>query len=582
MTMNRQIVPQWQLLELTLPTEVTYDNPFLDVRLTATFVSGTATHVVDGFYDGEEDGSAVWRVRFAPMIQGEWTWTTSSNEPDLNDVTGAFECTEPVNSGGLTVSHQFPNWFFRSDGSAQFIVNDGWTPHPGSKYGIEEYGAQVFSYPTEQQFRTFVDVLSRNRVNMVIDLKQLYARQKTCTDTSFLWPWKVVDPGTHRIDRERFSLEYFQRLDRQIAYSRDHEVFYGVEVLYDNSTFRKQEWANNPYNESNDGWIRDWDAPTDEYTTDQPPFGWGVGWIFDVTNRTHLTYLTRMVSYLVARTSAFWNVFYAMGCESSNLYPGIARRIEKWYTWWGDYMASKDPHGRLLTLGDVGSREANAHINRNARNNMITTQEHTFTDDIHDYSDSIHTFGKRFWEFRRPTVIGEQDGRNNNKYWKERRGYWVAFATGFMFGRIDRHYELADGDRLRESTLFGHEADPEIYAYLSHLRTFVEDGAVSFWRLVPNDAALAEADRSVYCLAEAGREYVVYFAGGGSACIELPSGRYRVRWFDPRLGTFEQDQEVQVDGEVTGTNPAEVAAALPFTAPDSEDWALLVQKTGEA
>jgi hypothetical protein len=570
----------WDIFEQEFRTRQDIGNPFTEVTLSVDFTNGETRHVIDGFFDGERDGELIWRVRFAPMVKGSWSFRTSSNCKDLDSLQGDFECSEPVSAGGLTVNHQFPNWFFRSDGSAEFIVNDGWTPHPGSKYGIEQYGAQIFSYPTEEQFRVFVEALARHRVNMIVDLKQLYARQKTCTDPSFLWPWKVVEPETHRIDRERLSLEYFQRLDRQIQLARDLGVFYGVEVLYDNSTFRKQEWANHPYNEKNGGWIGDWDKPTDEYTTDQLPFGWGLRRILDLDNSVHMTYLSRMVSYMVARTSAYRNVFYAMGCETSNIYPGQAQRVDDWFAWWGDYMARKDPHGRLLTIGDVGSRdgvpwheinENSAFVYGNARNNIITTQEHTFTDDVIEYSDAIHKFGLRFWKFRRPMVIGEQDGRNNNKYWKERRGYWVAFVSGFAMGRIDRHYQLSTGDQLGESALFGHEGEPEIYLAMENLASFVDQGDVRFWRMSPSDSLLADASAGVYCLAEEGREYVLYFAQGGTAGVSLPSGTYRIRWYDPRNGEFLPDR--------VATGVADDAVSLE--APDSEDWAVLIQKTGE-
>jgi len=576
--MKQLQIPQWNVFEKTLYTKARYTNPFTDVRLSVRFKNKTVIHHVDGFYDGlsnQNEGELLWRFRFAPMIKGQWEYLTFSNETELNGIRGEFVCIDPVHSGGLTVNHQFPNWFFRSDGSSQFILNDGWTPHPGSKYGIEKYGAQIFSYPTEEKFRTFITILSRHRVNMTIDLKQLYARQKTCTDPSFLWPWKVIDPQTHRIDREQFSLEYFQRLDRQIQFALKHNVFYGVEVLYDNSTFRKQEWANHPYKETNGGWIKDWDAPTDDYTTDQLPFGWGLRRLLDLKNKTHITYLTRMVSYLAARTAAYWNVFYAMGCETSNIYPGMADLVHKWYEWWGDYMASKEPYGRLLTIGDVAPQryglsynmdEKTAFTYQNARNNLITTQEHTFTDDIHDYSDAIYRAGLRFWKFRRPTVIGEQDGRNNNKYWKERRGYWAAFTSGYMMGRIDRHYEIADGDLLRESTLFGNDGDPAIYNYMENLSLFIKDGAVSFWRMIPMPDLLINPDRSVYCLGEEGVEYVIYFAAGGSTEISFPESCYEYLWFDPRDGVFLNEGSCK-----GGVNK--------FDAPDKEDWVLLVRRT---
>lgn len=576
---NMKQIPQWNVYEQVFEISNCYDNPFSEVRLSVRLIHEKSELTIDGFYDGVEEntGKSIWRFRFAPMFTGSWKFRTFSNDLELDSIQGEFSCIEPVTSGGLTVNHQFPNWFFRSDGTPQFILNDGWTPHPGSKYGIEKYGAQVFTYPSEKKFRTFIKVLSSHRVNMIIDLKQLYARQKNCTDPSFLWPWKVIDTETHEIDREQFSLDYFQRLDRQIKFAQDHNVFYGVEVLYDNSTFRKQEWANHPYNESNGGWIRDWDAQTDEYTTDQLPFGWGLRWILNLKNKIHMTYLTRMVSYLVARTAAYSNVFYAMGCETSNIYPGLAGLVNDWYDWWGDYMASKDAHGRLLTIGDVAPQKYGpeyemdpntAYTYQNARNNMITTQEHTFTDDINDYADSIYNVGLQFWKFRRPAVIGEQDGRNNNKYWKERRGYWVAFVSGYMMGRIDRHYELADGDQLRESTLFGISGDPAIYTFMENLALFIEKGNVAFWRMKPLPGELMNSTGSVYCLGEMGQEYVLYFTTGGAAEISLPYGIYSYCWYNPRAGLFSKEGLCQ-----SGMNS--------FKAADKEDWTLLIKKTGE-
>ena len=578
--MSQTKVPQWNILEKSYTTSKQYTNPFTDVRLSVCFTYNSTSYNVDGFYDGidqQDKNKHIWRFRFAPMKQGQWEFETTSNDPELNGLKEDFLCTEPESSGGLTVNHQFPNWLFREDGKAQFILNDGWTPHPGSKYGIEKYGAQVFSYPTEKKFQTFIKRISKHRVNMTIDLKQLYARQKTCTDPSFLWPWKVIDPETHKIDKEMFSLEYFQRLDRQVQFAKEHNVFYGVEVLYDNSTFRKQEWANHPYNETNGGWIKDWDAPTDEYTTDQLPFGWGLREILNLENKTHMKYLTRMVKYLVARTSAYWNVFYAMGCETTNIYPGLSELAFNWYDWWGDFMSSKDPYGRLLTIGDVAPQsygmdhkmdKNTAFTYGNPRNNIITTQEHTYTDDINDYSDSIYKMGICFWKYRKPMVVGEQDGRNNKKYEKERRGFWAAFLAGFTMGRIDRHYEIADVDKLRESTLFGLKDDPDIYKYMENLYKFIDKGKVSFWRMKPLPKTLITADRSIYCLGEEGKEYIIYFATGGTAEVQLPNGNYEYCWFDPKEGIFKDKSNC-----LKGLNK--------FTAPNTQDWTIIIRKTGE-
>jgi hypothetical protein len=311
--MDRPEVPLWECFESTFRVAKNYENAFTEVRITVQLRNGGRKYTVDGFFDGEEGAESVFRFRFAPFFTGKWDYETSSNEPALNGLRGEFEAVEAISRGGLTTSSQFPNWFFRQDGGPEFVVNDGWTPHPGSSYGIERYGAQRFTYPTEHDYQVFVDVLSSHGVNMIVDLRQLYARQDQITETSYLWPWKVVDKSTNRIDKDRFNLEYFQRLDRQLAYAQSRGVFYGLELLYDNSTYRRAEWSHHPWNERNGGWIEDWDGTDGDYVRDQLPFGWSVRKIFDLENTTHKTYLKRYLSYVVARTSAYWSVFYSIG-----------------------------------------------------------------------------------------------------------------------------------------------------------------------------------------------------------------------------------------------------------------------------
>jgi hypothetical protein len=176
---------------------------------------------------------------------------------------------------------------------------------------------------------------------------------------------------------------------------------------------------------------------------------------------------------------------------------------------------------------------------------------------------NLNRFGERLWGYDRPAIIGEQDRFNNNRYERERRGYWVALASGFMMGRVDRHYPVADGERLYESKLFGLAGDPPIYGDLARMAQLIERCGVAWWRMAPSDGLLVEADNLVYCLAEAGREYLVYYVAGGSAGLELPAGPFAVRWLNPRTG------------ETTERPPAG-GGLERFAAPDGEDWVLHV------
>jgi hypothetical protein len=526
-----------------------YSNPFQDVSLLVVFRNKSSRYLVNGFYDGEEESVNIWKVRFAPISEGNWEYKTFSNDLELNGLTGQLLCTTPLSKGGLIINQQFPNWFFRSDGSAQMIINDGWYPHPGFD-NRPEHGAPQFSYPSEQDIKTYLDILSKYSVNMTLEVDQLYARQDFITDPTFNWPWKIINAGKNQIDKERFNLDFYQRLDRTIEYANKKGVFYGLEILFDNSVFRPREWSHHPWNIKNGGWIED--------TT-----GDGTGWpeIFNLDDKKHVEYVKRYVTYTIARTSAYYNIFYLLGAECGNMDPNNEKMFAKWYGHWGDYISLKDPHGRIMAIGDTGER---VPIIYNPRNNFTVTQEHTSMKNEEGFAKAINDFGERFWKYGRPTVIGEQDRFNCDNFDAERKGYWVAFVSGYHMGRVDRHFSVVEGDRLFESKLFNLQGDPPIYNNLHNMMEFVEKSKVNFWRMSPSDDLLTDCTENVYCLAEDGVEYLIYFLKGGSTKIELPAGVFSFQWFNPRTGQFGENNIIDSNNKQKQS----------FSAPDNNDWVL--------
>ncbi|MBL7201726.1 MAG: DUF5605 domain-containing protein [Anaerolineae bacterium] len=88
--MTSHQVERWGIAEVSLmgPEE---GNPFLYVRLSARFAHKHRVVEVDGFYDGE----GVYRIRFMPDTLGAWSYVTASNCPELDGVTGEWQCIEP-------------------------------------------------------------------------------------------------------------------------------------------------------------------------------------------------------------------------------------------------------------------------------------------------------------------------------------------------------------------------------------------------------------------------------------------------------------------------------------------------------
>ncbi len=126
-----------------------------------------------------------------------------------------------------------------------------------------------------------------------------------------------------------------------------------------------------------------------------------------------------------------------------------------------------------------------------------------------------------------------------------RRGWEVCMAGGYGC----YYYTYTAWDVLRP------QDNPPGYAYFKHLRDFFETTA--YWRLDPVDGVVSDG----YCLAEPGREYVVFLnkARPFSLKLEGLAGSLQAQWYHPFTGK-RQDAGVLPAGSAELTPPAEWGA----------------------
>src|ERR1700726_4822506 len=108
-------VPQWEVFELRLAGPDS-GNPFTEVQLGARFVLGRKFVAVDGFYDG----TGTYKIRFMPDTEGEWTYTTSSNAPQLDGKVGRFACVAALQTAHGPVVVRNQHHFAYADGTPYF------------------------------------------------------------------------------------------------------------------------------------------------------------------------------------------------------------------------------------------------------------------------------------------------------------------------------------------------------------------------------------------------------------------------------------------------------------------------------
>src|SRR5204862_7765537 len=79
---------------------------------------------------------------------------------------------------------------------------------------------------------------------------------------------------------------------------------------------------------------------------------------------------------------------------------------------------------------------------------------------------------------------------------------------------------------------------------------------------------------SGWCLAKTGDTYVVYLPNGGSANLQVTTGTYSVRWYNPRTGGALQTGSV---ASISGPSTASIGTP-PGNA--GNDWVALVKAGG--
>jgi hypothetical protein len=77
--------------------------------------------------------------------------------------------------------------------------------------------------------------------------------------------------------------------------------------------------------------------------------------------------------------------------------------------------------------------------------------------------------------------------------------------------------------------------------------------------------------KDAFCLAKPGEVYVVYLPKAEGVAIELPSGNYTVKWFNPRTGGNVQDGSLK-----TLNGGGKISVGLP-PSKDGKDWVVVIK-----
>lgn len=210
------------MYEITLTTTNTYNNPYIDVSVTATFTFSTKIIIVNGFWDGGN----TWKIRFTPQDIGTWNYIISSNDTNMNGLTGSFTNNNsytsfielnPNNIWGWRTSDDLKPHFWMSDTIWRGLQPNKYTynqfvdvVNTRSAQGFNHFRGHLNSMDVGYSFYNSTSYTSPNITNMQeIDRRIEYANSKgiimdLCVGSGSRFPSSMVISSSGTPTRERY------------------------------------------------------------------------------------------------------------------------------------------------------------------------------------------------------------------------------------------------------------------------------------------------------------------------------------------------------------------------------------------
>ena len=187
------ITEQWDVFEITL-NGPSSGNPYMEVELSATFTGNGENIVVLGFYDGD----GIYRVRFSPPGQGNWSYQTQSNASELTNRKGKFTCVPPAGKNHGPVRVVNTHYLEYADGTPFYSVGTTAYQWTSVKQSIQEKTIETLS---QAPF---------NKMRMCVFPKWYRYGNET---EPWVYPYKREDGKN---DFSQPNYEFFQNFDRRV------------------------------------------------------------------------------------------------------------------------------------------------------------------------------------------------------------------------------------------------------------------------------------------------------------------------------------------------------------------------------
>ena len=294
----KQSAEKWSVFEIELTTSNrAFAKPFQEVKLQATFQIGKVRKRVEGFYDG----GTVWKLRFMPEEEGNYSFQITSNQDEFNGLAGSFECTPAEEGNHGPVRVKGTSHFMYADGSPCFIMGTtayAWTYRP------EEVRKQTLDSFSKYDF---------NKIRMLV-FPKYYRGGVNDVNVSYEPPVYPFTGKSNDFDFQSPEPEYFRNFEDRVMDLMKRGIEADVILFH-------------PYD------------------------CWGID--KGMQQEDDLAY----VKYMIARLSAYRNVWWSLANEfdiTSTLDGKFCVGMDrKDWDLLGSYIKANDPHDHLISNHNI-------------------------------------------------------------------------------------------------------------------------------------------------------------------------------------------------------------------------------------
>ncbi|OVE76024.1 hypothetical protein BVX98_06660 [bacterium F11] len=485
---NQTVVKKWERFEVILPNDSWTGNEF-DVELVGHFTnpSGDRTLSQFGFYAGDN----TWKIFFMPDELDEWTYTTTSSDPDLDNHTGSFLTVSSDLEG--TLKGEGNRWKM-SDGDYDFPLiwqaTSSWQFRSGSGTDPEIVGLLDHAANT---------VNARLMSMGAIVLKDY---SWAAGHPQINYPYEAGKEG------QRFHIPFWDKMNEKLDAMRDRGM--GMYYMFYTDDGLKPDNVGIPADflkDANGDFILD-----------------SNGQKIPILSKEEL----RLFRYAIARLAPYPNILWDSGIDISEF------RKPDWVTKFVDHFKINDPWKHPVSSrnspGPIPSNETYRSAGGSGNGGKDIPTRTTLVNNWDRSSIPIaHTDHYR---------IGISRGNWDNE--SIRRVTWRMGLSGHQGVLIDY------GSGSPSPALIQTGSD-----YVSHAtRFFKQEVLWGLGSLDPHDELLSEVThglkgREVILSANIGKEYVVYASSGGSFTIDLSgTDSLQTRWYNPRTNVFQDPSTI--------------------------------------